>query len=114
MSLDEDEGDTDMGLIGSLQPTKDDVVAELLIQQLGGSPRFVCEQRQAGRRLVSEIYSPPRITKEIVEGQWKHVAPGFAFDLMVTDPLDGLPWDFSRASKRNRARALLREQKPLL
>ena len=114
MSLDEDEGDTDMGLIGSLQPTKDDVVAELLIQQLGGSPRFVRERRQAGRRLVSEIYSPPRITKEIVEGQWKHVAPGFAFDLTVTDPLDGFPWDFSRASKRSRARALLREQKPLL
>ena len=114
MRTDEDEVDTDMGLIGSLQPTKDDVVAELLIQQLGGSPQFVRERRQAGRRLVSEIYSPPRITKEIVEGQWKHVAPGFAFDLTVTDPLDGFPWDFSRASKRNRARALLREQKPLL
>ena len=89
-------------------------MAELLIQQLGGSSRFVREQRQAARRLVSEIYSPPRITKEIVEGKWKHVAPGFALDLTVNDPLDGLPWDFSRASKRNRARAFLREQKPLL
>ena len=55
MSLDEIEEDIDMGLIGSLQPTKDDVVAELLIQQLGGSPQFVRERRQAGKRLVSEI-----------------------------------------------------------
>ena len=49
-----------------------------------------------------------------MEGKWKHVAPGFALDLTVNDPLDGLPWDFSHAGKRNRARALLREQKPLL
>ena len=103
-----------MGLVGSLVPSKEDYVAELLIQQLGGSSRFVREQRQTARRFVSEIYSPPRITKEIVEGKWKHVAPGFAFDLAVTDPLDGFSLDFSRASKRNRARALLREQKPLL
>ena len=60
--------DTDMGFVGSLEPSKEDYVAELLIQQLGGSSRFVREQRQTARRLVSEIYSPPRITKEIVEG----------------------------------------------
>ena len=70
--------DTDLGFVGSPEPSKEDYVAELLIQQLGGSSRFVREQRQTARRLVSEIYSPPRITKEIVEGKWKHVAPGFA------------------------------------
>ena len=91
MSLDETEEDTDMGMVGSLEPTTDDVVAELLIQQLGVSPRFVRERRQTVRRLVSEIYFPPRITKEIVEGKWKHAAPGFAFDLTVTNPLDGVP-----------------------
>ena len=74
MSLNEIEEDIDMGMVGSLKPTKDDVVAELLIQQLGGSPRFVRERRQTVRRLVSESYFPPRITKEIVEGKWKHVA----------------------------------------
>ena len=93
-----------MGVVGSLEPSKEDYVAELLIQQLGGSSRFVREQRQAARRLVSEIYFPQRITKEIVEGKWKHVAPGFALDLTVNDPLDGFPWDFSHAGKRNRAR----------
>ena len=45
--------DTDMGFVGSLQPSKEDHVAELLIQQLGGSSRFVREQRQTARRLVS-------------------------------------------------------------
>ena len=59
-----------MGMVGCLEQTKDDVVAELLIQQLGGSPRFVRERRQTVSRLVSEIYSPPRITKEIVGGKW--------------------------------------------
>ena len=40
--------------------------------------------------------------------------PGFAFDLTTNDPHDGLPWDFGTESKRDKARALLREQEPYL
>ena len=106
--------DMDMGFIGSLQPSVDDCVAELLLAQLGAGRRHIREHRQAARKLISEIYSPPRITKEIVRGGWKHVAPGFALDLTVNDPHDNCPWDFSRADKRRRALELLREQKPYL
>ena len=106
--------DMDMGFIGSLQPSVDDCVAELLLAQLGAGRRHIREHRQAARKLISEIYSPPRITKEIVRGGWKHVAPGFALDLTVNDPYDNRPWDFSRADKRRRALELLREQKPYL
>ena len=52
--------------------------------------------------------------KEIKQCSWKHLLPGFALDLTVVDPLDGLPWDFSKKSKRDRATALLRQQKPYM
>ena len=44
----------------------------------------------------------------------RHIMPGFAFDLTTNDPDDGMPWDFGTESKRDKARALLREQKPYL
>ena len=42
------------------------------------------------------------------------MAPGMAFDLTVNDPDDGLPWDFSRKDKRDKARRLLQRFRPLL
>ena len=45
---------------------------------------------------------------------WKHLVPGFALDLAFVDPSDGLPWDFSKKSKREKAFALLRQQKPYM
>ena len=35
-------------------------------------------------------------------------------DLTVLDPDDGMPWDFSIASKRDKARALRRKQQPYM
>ena len=37
---------------------------------------------------------------------------GFALDLTVVDPDDGLPWDFTSLAKQAKARRMLREQKP--
>ena len=39
--------------------------------------------------------------------------PGYAFDITVNDPDDNEPWDFDRAEKRDKARRMIREQKPL-
>ena len=39
--------------------------------------------------------------------------PGFALDLTCIDVDDGLPWDFDDKEKRDNARRLYREQKPL-
>ena len=72
------------------------------------------EHRRAARMVLSEIYSPPRVTK-ILSGMPSHaLAPGFALDLTCTDPHDGLPWDFDKLEKRERARALFREQRPMV
>ena len=106
--------DVNMHYIGSLEPSYDDFVSQLMLEQLGAGKAYTRERRTASRRIVSELYSPPRITKMISEGRYKHVAPGFAFDLTRIDPMDGCPWDFSRRSKRNRARTLIREQKPYM
>ena len=72
------------------------------------------ERRQAVRKIVSEIYSPPRITKELKKGQWSHLAPGIVLDLTVNDPLDGKPWDFDIEAKREKARRNVRDHKPFV
>ena len=90
--------DTNMGcvgLVGSLEPMQDHEIAEMI-------------RRAVQRFTVSEVYRSPRITKEIREGEWKHLVPGFALDLTVIDPSDGLPLDFRKKSKREKATALLR------
>ena len=69
-------------------------------------------QQHHGGVDVAEIYSPPRVTKLIEQVRSKHILPGFAFDITVVDPDDGLPWDFNLESKRSKARAKIREQKP--
>ena len=72
------------------------------------------DHRRRNKFLVSEIYSPPRITAEVRRGKYKHLSPGIAFDLTVNDPDDGRPWDFSRHDKREKARKILRSSKPFL
>ncbi len=106
-------GDMSMGFIGSLEPAHDDVISSVLLQQLGSvGRRYKRESRTAYKKIVSEIYSPPRITREIRRSRGRHLMAGFAMDLTVTDPDDGLPWDFTSPAKQAKARRVLREQKP--
>ena len=118
----EHEGDVEMEFcgelnlmeeVGSLEPSFNDSVSELLLNQLGSVGKsFRREARSAGKKIVSEIYSPPRVTDLIKRIRSRHLLPGLALDLTVVDPEDGLPWDFSIRAKRERARKLIREQKP--
>ena len=111
----DDNGDVNMSFLGSLEPHVDDFVSDMLLQQIGSSGRgHRREAASACRRMVSEMYSPPRVTKELARSRNKHLVPGFALDLTVTDPADGMPWDFTLSEKRERARALVRSQKPFL
>ncbi len=71
------------------------------------------ENRKAYNRIVSEIYSPPRVTRMISCLPSLKLLPGYALDITVEDPDDGLPWDFDDPAKREKARKLIREQKPL-
>jgi hypothetical protein len=101
--------------LGKLEPAFDDEVSVMLLYPMGGSGRsYRREASQAARRIVTEVYSPARVTKLIRDSKNQHVMPGYAMDLTTVDPDDGLPWDFSRKSKRVKARRLIREQRPYL
>ena len=113
MSDDEDEtNDAEMGLLD----IGHDEQAMTLVDQLG----IVVQQRRRPRidkrrkYTVSEVYSPPRITREIARTRPAHLSPGLALDLTVNDPDDGKPWDFSIPAKRIKARQLLQRTKPML
>jgi hypothetical protein len=107
--------DTSMGFIGSLSPAVGDELAELMLRQLGSVGRsYRREQRNGFKRLVSEIYSPPRITAELRKMKSRHLLPGFALDFAVLDEEGGEPWDFSKRGKREKALKLVRTDRPYL
>ena len=49
---------------------------------------------------IAEIYSPPRVTEMAARLGMKG---GWSLDLTCIDEIDGQPWDFSKAEKRDRA-----------
>ena len=58
----DDAGDMDMGHVGSLEPELDDFVGGMLLASLASSGRkYGRETRSSHRRILSEIYSPPRV-----------------------------------------------------
>ena len=58
-----------------------------VLAMLGADPRsYRREHKQAVRRVVSEVYSPPRVT-EMLKGMSNHgLTPGLALDITTTDP----------------------------
>ncbi len=104
--------DDDLGMDVDLV-TSDETSLFLLMQLGRGGRAYNRERRSAHRRIVSELFSPPRITGYLSEFPNEHLAPGFALDLTVRDPDDGEPWDFDRADKRAKARELFFKQQPL-
>ena len=68
------------------------------------------------KAVVTEIYSPPRVTELLRQKPWtwRSLVPGFAFDLTVNDPDDNMPWDFSKSGKRSKAMRLIRESRPYM
>ena len=91
--------------LGTLEPALDDEISNMLLLQMGSSGRaYRREKASAAKKIVSEIYSPPRMTALMRQLKSRHYMPGYAFDLTMIDPEDGKPWDFSLAHKRERAR----------
>ena len=109
------------GDLGNFEPELDDDVSQRLLPWMGSSrPQLRRRQRRqrhnptTAKAIVSEIDSPPGVTKLISELRPRHLLQGLAFDLTTTDKDDGSPWDFSIESKRRKARDLLWEQRPYL
>ena len=101
--------------LGTLEPALDDEISNMLLLQMGSSGRaYRREKASAAKKIVSEIYSPPRVTALMRQLKSRHYMPGYAFDLTTIDPEDGKPWDFSLAHKRERARRMIREQQPYM
>ena len=97
--------------IGTLEPDSDDEESTRMLAHMGCStnhrrrkPPRSLRQATPKEAIVSEIYSPSRITQLLREmrsrrsKRARHLMPGFAFDL-TTDPDDGLPWEFSTESE---------------
>ncbi len=63
------------------------------------------------RSVVSELYSSMRVT---AYAKQLGLSPGFAPDLTILDPDDNMPWDFDVPTKRAKALAKIREEKPYL
>jgi len=117
----EENEDVTMGFIGSLEPTADDFASEMILMAMGScgksrlrETRTAC--RRLGKAMVSEMYSPPRVTAELIRSQkqFRTLLPGFALDLTVNDPEDGQPWDFSKSGKRNKALKMVRRDEPYM
>ena len=94
---------------------EDDDVTVFLVSQLAGDTRrgYSRERRSACRRMVSEVFSPPRVTKYLSKYPSRYLIPGFALDLTTIDETDGQPWDFDLPEKRQRAIERVRREKPL-
>ena len=92
----------------------EDTACIMMLESMGSRPNaYRRERRKAYRHLVSEVYSPPRVNKLLSSMPNAALAPGLSLDLSCIDPYDNQPWDFSLQHKRERARLLLRRQRPL-
>ena len=53
-------------------------------------------------KLVSDIYSPPGVTKMLAHMSNRSLVPGLAFELATLDPYDGMRWDLSLREKQTK------------
>ena len=65
----------------------DDEVTVFLVGQLAGDTRaYARDRRRACKRMVAEIYSPPRVVKHLSRFPNEQLVPGFSLDLTCLDP----------------------------
>ena len=65
-----------------------------------------------GAKVVSEFYSPPRVTAAARRLKSLAITPGFAMYLTTTDE-NGVPWNFDSLERRRAARAKFDREKPM-
>ena len=93
----------------------DDMDMSIMLIQLGAPAKaYQRERSKAYNRIVSEIYSPPRVTRMVESMPELKLIPGMALDLTCVDPDDGTPWDFDIEAKRIKAERKVRTEKPMV
>ena len=96
----------------AIREAEQDILA--IVRSLGGDRgKYKRERMKAVRAVVSEIYSPPRVTAATKLLPELKVIPGFALDLTTVDE-DGRRWDFDDVSMQERALKRVREERPML
>ena len=65
------------------------------------------------KRVVTDMFSPPRVNESLRASPQEGLAPGTSFDLIV-DSVTGERWDFLKANDRKRAWTRLEEEDPWL
>ena len=91
-----------------------DQVIMSVINALGGNAgKYKRKRKAAIRAVVSEIYSPPRVTAAAKLMPELKMIPGFALDRTVADS-DCRLWDFDNVVMRDRARKRLLSERPML
>ena len=101
-------------MLDQSQQDYDDVDSLLMDILYVEKPNYKRERKAAFKRVVSEVYSPPRVTAMAKATPSSRLIPGFALDLTIVDEFDGEPWDFTKSVKRRRALKLVDEQKPMM
>jgi len=81
-----------------------------LSQSIGIMKELAAFGADVGRPLVSEVYSPPRVTR--LASRYG-LAPGTAFDLTTCDE-NGKYWDFDQEERRKRALEVIKTEEPIL
>ena len=95
-----------------VRDTNQEILA--VIRSLGGDRgRYRRERKRAIKHVVSEIYSPPRVTAATKLLPELRLIPGFALDLTTVND-KGEPWNFDLKVMRDEALRRVREEKPLL
>ena len=85
-----------------------------VLSSLGAdTAKYRRERSKSIRAVVSEIYSPPRVTAATKLLPELRIIPGFALDLTTADT-DGQLWDFDSKAMRERDLKKVREERPLL
>ena len=84
-----------------------------MVDQMGGDMQAYSKQNTDALRTVSEMYSAPRVTDAAKRMPNFKVLPGFALDITQKDER-GIPWDFDSVEMRQKARAKVVTEKPML
>ena len=93
---------------------EDDVAVFKLISELGGGGKAYARERKTNlNKIVSEVFSPPRVTRAIKLLPGLKLIPGLALDVTRCNE-KGEPWDFDDPKKQEEALQLFEKQKPVL
>ena len=89
----------------------DDEIQNMASRLGGNVENYVVEREGVVNRVLTEIYSAPRVTSAAKLLPSLKIIPGMAFDLTTADS-DGTPWDFDDPIKRKRAWKIITTEKP--